>query len=137
MLDLQELVMDYLYYLANASLTLRIVEFLHVRNQLPLRFMTVIHSLDGWIIRVRFAQPLDNRQTGDFAAFLNELGIAYEPNIRVKMALWGLENGQSPVEVMQQYQIAVISHGRPSRIEIEAFREQFVQGLGYCPETLA
>jgi hypothetical protein len=129
--------MDYLYYLANASLTLRIVEFLHVRNQLPLHFMTVIHRLDGWIIRVKFAQPLDDRQAGDFVAFLNELGISYEPNIRVKMALWGLENGQSPVEVMQQYQIAVVSHGHPDRVEIEAFREQFVQGLGYCPETLA
>jgi hypothetical protein len=129
--------MDYLYYLANASLTLRIVEFLHVRTKLPLRFMTVIHRLDGWIVRVQFSQPIDAQEDGDFRAFLNELGISHDPNIRVKMALWGLENGQSPVEVMQQYQIAVVSHGRPDRIEIEAFREQFVQGLGYCPETLA
>jgi hypothetical protein len=129
--------MDYLYYLANASLTLRIVEFLHARTQLPLDFMTVIHRLDGWVVRVKFSQPIDDRQDGDFRSFLSELGIPYDPNIRVKMALWGLENGQSPVEVMQQYQIAVVSHGCPDRIEIEAFREQFVQGLGYCPETLA
>ncbi len=129
--------MDYLYYLANASLTVRVVEFLHARTQLPLGFMTVIHRLDGWVVRVKFSQPIDARQDGDFRSFLNELGIPYDPNVRVKMALWGLENGQSPVEVMQQYQIAVVSHGRPDRIEIEAFREQFVQGLGYCPETLA
>jgi hypothetical protein len=129
--------MDYLYYLANASLTLRIVEFLHTRTQLPLRFMTVVHRLDGWIVRVNFSHPIAAQEDGDFRAFLNELGISHDPNIRVKMALWGLENGQSPVEVMQQYQIAVVSHGRPDRIEIEAFREQFVQGLGYCPETLA
>ncbi len=128
--------MDHLYYLANASLTLRIVEFLHVRNYLPLRFMTVIHRLDGWVIRVKFSTPLDDRQMGDFTAFLNELGIAYEPNARVRAALWSLENGQTPVEVMHQYQIVVVSHGRPDRVEIEAFREQFVQGLGYCPETL-
>ncbi len=129
--------MDYLYYLANASLTLRVVEFLHARTLLPLSFMTVIHRLDGWVVRVKFSAPIDVKQDGDFRSFLNELGIPCDPNVRVKMALWGLENGQSPVEVMQQYQIAVISHGRPDRVEIEAFREQFVQGLGYCPETLA
>jgi len=31
----------------------------------------------------------------------------------------------------------VVCHGRPDRKEIEAFRQQFVKGLGYCPETLA
>jgi hypothetical protein len=129
--------MDYLYYLANASLTLRIVEFLQAQTQLPPCFMTVIHRLDGWVVRVKFASPIDDEQDGNLRAFLSELGIAHDPNVRVKMALWGLENGQSPVEVMQQYQIAVVSHGRPDRIEIEEFREQFVQGLGYCPETLA
>ena len=128
--------MDHLYYLANASLTLRIVEFLHSRSHLPLCCMTVIHRLDGWVIRVKFLMPLDDRQAGDFTAFLSELGIAYEPNARLKMALCNLENGQTPVEVMHQYQVVVVSHGRPDRIEIEAFREQFVQGLGYCPETL-
>ena len=128
--------MDHLYYLSNATLTLRIVEFLHVRSYLPLHFMTVIHRLDGWVIRVKFSSPLDDRLAGDFRAFLNELGIAYEPNHQVKMALRSLENGQTPVDVMHQYQIVVVSHGRPDRIEIEAFREQFVQGLGYCPETL-
>lgn len=128
--------MDHLYYLSNASLTLRIVEFLNVRNHLPLSFLTVINRLDGWVIRVKFSRPLDDRQAGDFTAFLSELGVTYEPNARLKMALCDLENGYTPVEVMHQYQIVVVSHGRPDRIEIEAFREQFVQGLGYCPETL-
>jgi hypothetical protein len=129
--------MDYLYYLANASLTLRVVEFLHSNKRLPLHFMTVIHQIDGWVVRVKFLEVLNPQQDGDFRAFLSELGIPYEPNIRVRMALWGLETGQSPVEVMQRYQIAVVSHGQPDRREIEAFRGQFVQGLGYCPETLA
>lgn len=129
--------MDYLYYLANASLTLRVVEFLHSNKRLPLHFMTVIHQIDGWVVRVKFLEGLNPQQDGDFRAFLSELGIPYEPNIRVRMALWGLETGQSPVEVMQRYQIAVVSHGQPDRREIEAFRGQFVQGLGYCPETLA
>lgn len=129
--------MEYLYCLANASLTLRIVEHLHHSKQLPLSFVTVIHQIDGWIIRVKLARPLDAQTDGDFRAFLNELGISYCPSIRIQMVLWGLETGQSPIEVMQRYQVAVVSHGSPDREEIEEFREQFVQGLGYCPETLA
>ncbi|NJO40675.1 MAG: hypothetical protein HC769_06105 [Cyanobacteria bacterium CRU_2_1] len=129
--------MEYLYYLANASLTLRVVEYLHGMPWLPVRFMTVIHQIDGWVVKIRLCRSLDPREDGDFRAFLNELGIPYEPEIRVRMALWGLETGQSPVEVMRRYQVAVVSHGSPDRREIEEFRKQFVQGLGYCPETLA
>ncbi len=129
--------MEYLYYLANASLTLRIVEYLHGTTQLPLSFMTVIHQIDGWVIRVKMSRPLDAQQDGDFRAFMNEQGIPFQPSIRIQMVLWGLETGQSPIEVMQRYQVAVVSHGSPDGDEIEAFREQFVQGLGYCPETLA
>lgn len=129
--------MEYLYYLANASLTLRVVEYLHIMPWLPVRFMTVIHQIDGWVVKIKLHRPLDPREDGDLRAFLNELGIPYEPEIRVRMALWGLETGQSPVEVMRRYQVAVVSHGNPDRREIEEFRKQFVQGLGYCPETLA
>ncbi|NJP09370.1 MAG: hypothetical protein HC866_07695 [Leptolyngbyaceae cyanobacterium RU_5_1] len=128
--------MDYIYYLANTSLTLRAVQHLH-SGRLPVCFMTVIHQIDGWIIRVKMSEFLEPQQHGDFRAFMNELGIPHEPNIRVQMALWGLETGQSPVDVMQRYQIAVVSHGTPDRQEIEEFRNQFVRGLGYCPETLA
>ncbi len=129
--------MEYIHYLANASLTLRIVEYLHRSSDLPVAFMTVIHQIDGWVIRIKMKQPLSPQQDGDFQAFLNELGIPYEPAIRVRMALWGLEIGLSPVEVMHRYQVAVVSHGSPDREEIEEFRQQFVSGLGYCPETLA
>ncbi len=129
--------MEYVYYLANASLTLRIVEHLHAMTQLPLSFMTVIHQIDGWVVRVKMNHTLDEHQDGDFRAFLNELGVPYQPSIRIQMVLWGLETGQSPIEVMQRYQVAVVSHGSPDREEIEDFRKQFVQGLGYCPETLA
>jgi hypothetical protein len=129
--------MEYLYYLANASLTLRVVEHFHSMPWLPVRFITVIHQIDGWVVKIKLSRSLDPQEDGDFRAFLNELGIPYEPEIRVRMALWGLETGQSPVEVMRRYQVAVVSHGKPEREEIEEFRKQFVQGLGYCPETLA
>lgn len=129
--------MEYLYYLANASLTLRIVEFLHGKPLMPVGFVTVIHQIDGWVVKVKLESPLNSQQDGDFRAFLNELGIPYEAPMRVNMALWSLEAGQSPIDVMRRYQVAVVSHGNPEREEIEAFRQQFVRGLGYCPETLA
>lgn len=128
--------MDYLYFLANTSLTLRVIEYLHT-GRLPVQFVTVIHQINGWIVRIKMSKYLDVKQHGDFRAYMNELGIPYESDIRVQMTLWGLETGQAPVEVMQRYQIAVVSHGIPDRQEIEEFRNQFVQGLGYCPETLA
>jgi len=129
--------MEYIYYLANATLTLRIVEHLHRRPQMPVSFVSVIHQIDGWIVKIKMASPLDLQQDGDFSAFLHELGIPYAPTARIDMALWSLETGQSPIDVMRRYQVAVVSHGSPEREEIEAFRQQFVQGLGYCPETLA
>jgi len=128
--------MEYLYFLANTSLTLRVVEYLRATQQLPLQFLTVIHQIDGWVVKIKMSQYLSPRQHGDFRAFMNELGIPYEPDIRVRMALWGLETGQSPLSVMRRYQVAVVSHGQPNKEEIEAFRKQFVKGLGYCPETL-
>jgi len=128
--------MEYLYFLANTSLCLRVVEYFSSANQLPFQFMTVIHQIDGWVIKVKMSHYLTPQQHGNFRAFMNELGIPYEPDIRVRMALWGLETGQSPLSVMRRYQVAVVSHGQPNQDEIESFRTQFVKGLGYCPETL-
>ncbi|MEM7580129.1 MAG: hypothetical protein ACFB02_02465 [Mastigocoleus sp.] len=129
--------MEYLYYLANASLTLRVVEFLHAQPHIPVAFLTVIHQIDGWVIRIKLRNDLSTKEDLNLRAFLNELGITYEPPMRLQMALWSLEAGQCPVDVMRRYQVAIVSHGSPEKEEIEAFRQQFVRGLGYCPETLA
>ncbi len=129
--------MDYIYFLANASLTLRIVEYLRVMDRLPISSITVIHQIDGWIVKVKFKQSLTCIQHGDFRAFMSELGISYDPETRLQMVFWSLEIGQSLVEVMRRYQVAIVSHGSPDTKEIEAFRQQFTRGLGYCPETLA
>jgi len=56
--------------------------------------------------------------------------------VRVNMALASLSAGQSPINVMCRYQVVVVSHGSPELEEIEAFQQQLVKGLGYCPETL-
>lgn len=129
--------MDYLYHLGKASHTLRVFEHLHAQDHLPVLFVTAIHQIDGWVVRVKMADCLEAEQDGNFRAFMTELGVPYKPGIHLKMALQGLETGQSPIEAMQLYQVAVVSHGSPDGTEIEEFREQFIQGLGYCPETLA
>lgn len=129
--------MEYLYNLGNASLTLRVVKYLQAMPHLPVKFVTVVHLLDGWIVFVKMDKPLNSRQDGDVRAFLNEMGIPFQPPMRVNMALASLEAGQSPIDVMRRYQVVVVSHGRPDQSEIEAFRHQFIRGLGYCPETLS
>lgn len=129
--------MDYLYFLANASLTLRVIEYLQTMNHLSRSNMTVIHQINGWVIKVKFAQPLTPQQHGNFQAFMSELGIIYQPEMRMQMVFWSLETGQTIVEVMRRYQVAIVSHGNPDISNIEAFRDQFTRGLGYCPETLA
>lgn len=129
--------MDYLYFLANASLTLRVVEYLHSMTQIPVQYTTVIHQIDGWVIKVKMSYPLTPQQHGDFQAFMKELGIPFQPDMRLQMAFWSLDTGQSPIDVMRRYQVAVVSHGIPDKADIEAFRQQFTMGLGYCPETLA
>jgi hypothetical protein len=129
--------MDYLYFLANASLTLRAIDYLRTMSHAQDSIITVIHQIDGWIIKVRFPQTLTPEYHGDFQAFMSELGINYEPEMRLQMVFWSLETGQSPVEVMRRYQVAVVSYGKPDTKDIEAFKQQFTRGLGYCPETLA
>lgn len=129
--------MDYLYFLANASLTLRTIYYLRMMKHARNASITVIHQIDGWIVKVRFPQSLTPELHGDFRAFMSELGITYDPEMRLQMVFWSLETGQSPVEVMRRYQVAVVAHGMPDIKEIEAFRQQFTRGLGYCPETLA
>lgn len=129
--------MDYTYFLANASVTLRTIEYLRNMKQTINASLTVIHQINGWIVKIRFARPLEPKLHGDFRAFMSELGIVYEPEMRLRMVFWSLETGQSPVEVMRRYQVAVVAYGTPDTREIETFREQFTQGLGYCPETLA
>jgi hypothetical protein len=129
--------MDYLYSFSNSTLVLRTIQHLQNSPHLPTQFVTVIHQLNGWVLRVRAAAGWTEQGEGNFRAFLMELGVSYSPNVRVRNVLEALEDGQSPVAVMERHQVAVIAHGAPDLTEIKAFREQFIQGLGYCPETLA
>ncbi len=77
---------EYLYYLGNASLTLRVVQHLYNRPQIPVSFITVIHQINGWVIRIKLKEAISTQEDGDFRAFCNELGISYEPPMRLQMA---------------------------------------------------
>ncbi len=55
--------MEYLYYLANTSLTLRVIDFLCSNNSLPVQFITVIHQINGWIIKVKMSEYLTPQET--------------------------------------------------------------------------
>ena len=129
--------MDYLYFIGNASITLRIIDHLKQMRYSSRCLITVIHQINGWIVKVHFNEPLTVVEQGDFKAYLGELGVPYDPEVRLRMVFWSLETGQSPIDVMRRYQVAIVSHGFPEMSDIEAFRLQFTRGLGYCPETLA
>ncbi|MBH8563134.1 hypothetical protein I8748_13230 [Nostoc sp. CENA67] len=128
--------MQYLYCLANASLTLRVVEYFS-NNGLPVKFITVISQFDGWVVNVKMKSSIPVKKDKDIRAFLGELGIVYSPTELISQALSSLEAGQSVLNVMRRYHVVVVSHGRPQPDEIEIFRQDFIRGLGYCPQTLA
>ena len=128
--------MEYLYHFANASLTSRLIEYLNQNSQLPLGRVTVIHRFDAWVVKVRINFPPNSSPEKDFRAFLNELGIPYTPPLQVKLAIQSLESGENLLKVMHRYQVVVVSHGQPDLEEVEAFRQRFIRGLGYCPHHL-
>ena len=104
--------MDYLYFLTNASVTLRTIEYLRNMEHTANASLTVIHQIDGWIVKIHFPQALEPRLHGNLCSFMSELGVVYEPEMRLKMVFWSLETGQSPVEVMRRYQVAVVQPNR-------------------------
>lgn len=128
--------MQYLYYLANASLTLRVVEYFS-RNDFSVEFITVINQFHGWIINVKIKSFVPEQKDKDIKAFLSEVGIIYSPPEFISNVLSSLEAGESAINVMQRYKVAVVSHGRPQPNEIEIFRQSYIRGLGYCPQHLA
>ena len=128
--------MEYLFLLVNASLTLRTMQYLQACSDLPLRFVTVLYQLDGWVVKIKMDSPPNMQQHGDLRAFLHEMGTPYLPTVYLSQALLSLAVGESSIDVMHRYQVFVVSHGTPDESEIEAFRHLFLLGLGYCPETL-
>ncbi|MFE4104817.1 hypothetical protein [Almyronema epifaneia] len=129
--------MQYFYCFANASLTLRIIHYLFKQPGIRLACVTVIYLVDCWVMRIQLETPLEPVTRLDFEAFLKENGLPYQPSFHESMALKRLDIGGSPTEVMNRYHLVIVSHGIPQPEELEAFRQRFIEGLGYCPQNLA
>ena len=128
---------EYIYSFANASLTLRTIEYLRQQSKIPLDSVVVINLIDRWLVKIKLKYTIPLKLAKDILAFLNEMGIPHQPSTRVKMALQKLEAGASPTEVMNRYQVVIVAHGKPEAKEIEVFREAIVERLGYCPQNMA
>ena len=126
---------EYFYSFANASSTLRVIEYLRSQN-LPLESVAVINLIDRWVVKVKMECLLSVQGDKNVRAFFNEMGISEQPSAKVKMALSQLEAGDSPTDVMNRYQIVIVAYGKPEKEEIEVFREQIVERLGYCPQNM-
>lgn len=127
---------EYLYSFANVSITLRIIEYLN-NSQLPVDSVAVINAIDRWVVKVELKYALKPEQYDDVRAFFNEMGIPYQPSSKVAIALQRLAVGDSPTEVMNRYQVVIVTYGQPETEEIELFRTEIVDRLGYCPQTMA
>jgi hypothetical protein len=129
--------MQYLYYLTNASLTMRVVQYFS-KNDSSVEFITVINQFHGWIINVKIKSFVSIQKNKDIRAFLSEMGIIYSQSDDIlSKVLSSLEAGESVINVMRTYKTMVVSHGRPQPDEIKMFRQRLISKLGYCPQNLA
>ncbi len=108
--------MDYIYFFANANLTLRVIDYLDSATHLSTSCTTVIHRLDGWVIRIKFDSHLTPQLEKNFLAFMKELGEKLEPSSDLEVVFWSLDIGQSTIEVMRHHQVAIVSHGSPRKL---------------------
>ncbi len=128
---------EYLYSFANASLTLRVIEYLRNQKKIPVDSVIVVNLIDRWLIKIKLKHDINRQLAQDFQAFLNEMGMVHQPSPRLTMALLQLEAGESLTDVMNRYKIVIVAYGKPDQQEIEIFRQQLVEKLGYCPQSMA
>ncbi len=128
--------MQYLYYFANTSLVVRLLNYLAKQVPFNLESVTVIYLVDRWVVRIQLKTLLPHSRHLDFKAFLNENGYEYTPAIAITQALSSLDHGLCATDVMNRHHVVVVSHGALNPSDVEDFRVTFVRGLGYCPPSL-
>ena len=128
---------QYLYSFANASITLRVIEHLRNNYQSALESVAVINLIDRWLVKINLKYDIDIELAKNLRAFLQEMGIFDRPSARIAMVLEQLEEGESITAIMNRYQVVIVAYGKPEKEEIEIFREQIVERLGYCPQNMA
>lgn len=129
--------LECIYSFGNASLTLRAIEYLRGNSKIEIDWVTVINLVDRWLIKLELQYPIAVELAKDIKAFFDEIGFIYEPPPSIDLALQSLEAGISPTAVMNYYRVVIVAHGKPDIQEIELFRQQIIDGLGYCPQTMA
>lgn len=127
----------YLYSLTNASLTLRVIEHLRDYYQSELISVAVISLINCWLVKINLIDSAEVKLVKNLQAFLDELGVPYRPSPAIAISLSQLEMGESPINIMNRYRVAIVAYGKPEKKEIEIFREQIVDRLGYCPQNMA
>ena len=128
---------EYIYSFPNTSCTLAIIEHLRRKHQSHLNSVAVINSIDCWLVKLNFKSSIPYRREKNLQAVLNEMGSVSYPSLKILKALNSLERGESPIEVMNRYQVVIVAHGKPETEEIKIFRDRIVERLGYCPQNMA
>ena len=128
---------EYIYCFPNTSCTLAVIEHLRRKHQSYLNSVAVINLVDRWLVKLNLKSSIPNRTNKNLQAVLNEMGSVAQPAPKIIEALASLEQGESPTEVMNRYQVVIVAHGKPETEEIEIFRDCIVERLGYCPQNMA
>ena len=128
---------EYIYSFSNASFTLRVIKHLRNKYQTYLDSVAVINLVDRWLIQIHLKNSIPDQSGKNLQSFLNEMGIIIQPSSKIINALASLAQGESPTEVMNRYQVVIVDYGKPETEEIEIFRDQVVDRLGYCPQNMA
>ncbi len=128
---------EHIYSFPNTSCTLRSIAYLRNKYQASLNSVAVINLIDCWLIKLDLKKSTPISLVKNLQAFLNEMGSVGQPSGKVREAFASLDRGESPTVVMNRYQVVIVAHGKPETEEIEIFRDQIVDRLGYCPQNMA
>ena len=128
---------EYIYSFSNASFTLRVIKHLRNKYQTYLDSVAVINLVDRWLVQIHLKNSIPYQSRKNLQSFLNEMGMIIQPSSKIINALASLAQGESPTEVMNRYQVVIVDYGKPETEEIEIFRDQVVDKLGYCPQNMA
>lgn len=127
---------EYIYSFPNTSCTIRAIAYLRNMDRAYLGSVTVINSLDHWLVKFSIVHSTPYRLTKNLQAFLDEMGYVSIPSRKIQQAIDSLDSGESPMVVMNRYRVVIVTHGKPETEEIEIFRDRVIDGLGYCPQNM-
>ncbi|MGD1917457.1 MAG: hypothetical protein ACFCAD_00400 [Pleurocapsa sp.] len=128
---------EYLYSFSNVSSTLRVIKHLRKNYHSTLKTVAVINLLDRWIVKINLSHTISKKLAQNLRAFCSEMGIFYSPSIKITKVLGQLEAGKCPIEIMNRDRVVIVVYGKPQTEEIEIFRDQIIDRLGYCPQNMA